>query len=393
MTHPTPRTPAPLCATGTLPAESLPDLSPDEISRYTRQVVLPELGLDGQRRLKAARVAVIGAGGLGSPVIQYLAAAGVGMIRVIDDDLVEVSNLGRQVIHSTSQVGMPKVDSAAHAVTASNPFVRVETRRYRLTPGNAVALLTGVDLVIDGSDEFDTRYAVADAAEALGVPVVWGAVHRFAGHVSVFSSRNGYRYRDLFPEPPADDDAPPCEVAGVLGAVCAMVGSTMAAETLKLLTGIGHSLLGRLQVIDALQGSVRTIALVRGKPIPPATTTADAGQDSSIRQPAATSEKVQRISAGEVRARLAAGESFTLVDVRSVAEHAAGALPGTIHVPFPELISQGPPETVPLDRPIVLYCASGVRSTRAVPILRAHGATDVASLTGGYLTWHAEPAT
>ncbi|GAB3601752.1 ThiF family adenylyltransferase [Microbacterium aureliae] len=363
-------------------------LSSEEVARYARQLVLPELGYEGQRRLKQARVAVVGAGGLGSPVVSYLAAAGVGRLRLIDDDVVEMSNLGRQVIHGTHEVGAPKVESAARAVAAANPLVTVEPRRVRLVPANATALLEGADVVVDGSDEFATRYTVADAAEELGIPVVWGAVLRFAGHVSVFSSRDGFRYRDVFPEPPSDDDAPPCELAGVLGAVCAMVGSVMAMETLKLLTGIGQSLCGRLQVIDALTGSVRTVTLARAGRVPPAVGAAvpraaeAAGTDRSR-------SAVPTVSARQLQGLLSSTSPPVLLDVRESTELAAGDLPGSVHMPLAELISEGPPAGVRLDRAIVVYCASGVRSAQATAHLQRLGVAGVASLEGGFRAWSA----
>lgn len=362
-------------------------LSSEEVARYARQLVLPEFGYEGQRRLKQARVAVVGAGGLGSPVVSYLAAAGVGRLRLIDDDVVEMSNLGRQVIHGTREVGAPKVESAARAVAAANPLVNVEPRRVRLVPANATALLEGADVVVDGSDEFATRYTVADAAEELGIPVVWGAVLRFAGHVSVFSSRDGFRYRDVFPEPPADDDAPPCERAGVLGAVCAMVGSVMAMETLKLLTGIGQSLCGRLQVIDALTGSVRTVTLSRAGRVPPAVgaTVPGAGAAGTDRPRSA----VPTVSARQLQDLLSSTSPPVLLDVRESTELAAGDLPGSVHMPLAELISGGPPAGVRLERAIVVYCASGVRSAQAAEHLQRLGAAGVASLEGGFRAWSA----
>jgi len=248
---------------GALPALVDPgeDLTPAEARRYSRHLLLPEIGVLGQRRLKTARVLVVGAGGLGSPALLYLAAAGVGTIGIVDDDVVEESNLQRQVAHRTEDVGRAKVDSAADAVARANPLVRVVHHRERFTAGSAARLVTAYDLVLDGSDNFATRYLVNDACVLARTPWVWGAVLRFDGQVSTFWAQHGPTYRDLFPQPPGPGTVPSCGEVGVLGGVCAMVGSVMVTEAVKLVTGSGRSLLGRVLVLDALSTTWRTLAL------------------------------------------------------------------------------------------------------------------------------------
>lgn len=240
-------------------ADQQRELEPDEIERYARHIVLPEIGGHGQHALARARVAMIGAGGLGSPVLTYLAAAGVGRLTVIDDDVVSLSNLQRQTLHGTGDIGAFKVDSAAARIATLNEHVRVDTRRARIAPDNADALLNGHDLVLDGSDNFDTRYCVADAAERLAVPLVAGAIQRFDGSVTVLAphladgaGRALPRYRDLFPAPPPPGTVPSCAEAGVLGALAGVIGSLMAVEAIKLVTGAGEPLFGRLLLFDAL---------------------------------------------------------------------------------------------------------------------------------------------
>ena len=239
--------------------EPVPELTPAEIARYSRHVILPDVGLTGQRRLRAARVGVVGAGGLGSPTLLYLAAAGVGTLGVIDADTVDESNLQRQVIHGQSDLGRLKVDSAAEAIAEVNPHVEVVRHAVHLDAGNALDVLTGYDLVLDGTDNFATRYLVADACELLGVPEVWGSIFRFDGQVSVFWRDHGPVYRDLFPQAPPPGAVPSCAEGGVLGVLCGAIGSVMATEAIKLICGIGDPLVGRLMVFDALAMTWRTL--------------------------------------------------------------------------------------------------------------------------------------
>jgi adenylyltransferase/sulfurtransferase len=378
------------------------DLGPDEVRRYARQVMLPALGLTGQRRLAAARVLVVGAGGLGSPVLLYLAAAGVGTIGVVDDDVVDASNLQRQVVHHDGDVGRAKVDSAADAVTAANPLVTVVRHRERLTSANALDVLRGYDLVVDGTDTFPTRYLVSDACTMLGLPCVWGSVLRFDGQVSVFwadpppgpdgVAEPGVTYRDLFPEPPPPGTVPSCAEGGVLGAVCAVVGSTMAGEVLKLVTGAGRPLLGRLLVFDGLATSWREIRVRPSGRRPAVTELVDYEAFCGV-VPAAVPPGSE-VTAAELAELLAERErgatDFLLVDVREPGEREIVAIPGSVPVPLGGIRSgEALPGLAELagGRRVVLHCKSGGRSAAALAVLRDAGFGDVVHLAGGVLAW------
>jgi molybdopterin/thiamine biosynthesis adenylyltransferase/rhodanese-related sulfurtransferase len=358
------------------------DLSPADITRYSRHLLLPGIEAVGQQRLTAARVLVIGAGGLGSPVISYLAAAGVGTIGVVDDDVVDHTNLQRQVVHRDEDVGRPKTDSAAEAVARTNPGVEVIRHRLHLDEDNAGDLLSGYDLVVDGSDNFDTRYVVSDATSAAGIPCVWGSVLRFEGQVSTFWSDapggNALTLRDVFPEPPEPGTVPSCSEAGVLGAVCGVVGSVMAAEAVKLICGLGDPLLGRLLVFDALTMSWSELRVQRAhdRPDPPRP-----GRRSVPAPPAAPV-----ISATDLSSWLAERErgerAFRLVDVREPLEHALVAIPGDELVPMAAM----EPHTMAGGAPVVFYCKTGQRSAEAcLRVVRAGG--EARTLDGGVLAW------
>ncbi len=382
---------------GTLPGvvEPAPDLTAEELRRYSRHVLLPEIGLLGQRRLKAARVLVVGAGGLGSPALLYLAAAGVGTLGVVDHDVVEESNLQRQVLHTSADVGRPKVDSAADAVARANPLVHVVRHPERLDADSAARLVAGYDLVLDGSDNFTTRYLINDTCVLAGTPWVWGAVLRFEGHMSTFWAAHGPTYRDLFPQPPAPGTVPSCGEAGVLGGVCATVGSVMATEAIKLITGAGEVLVGRVLVLDALAMRWRTLRL-----------TTDPIQRPGTRQVAAAprpapgdhdgdgsqgADDLPTTTPGELadllRGRQSGGRDLLLVDVREPAEHAAVAIPGSVLVPLGDLLAGAGAIDLPRDRLVVLHCASGARSARALHTLRERGHTRVSHLQGGIAAW------
>ncbi len=371
-----------------------PPLTPEEVRRYARHLLLPEVGERGQRRLKAARVLVVGAGGLGSPALLYLAAAGVGTIGVLDDDVVDESNLHRQVVHGSADVGRAKVDSAADAVARANPLVTVVRHRERLTEHNAAALVAGYDLVLDGADNFGTRYLVNDACVLAGVPWVWGAVLRFDGHVAVFWGGHGPTYRDLFPHPPDAGAVPSCSQAGVLGGVVAQVGSVMVTEALKLLTGAGRSLLGRVLVLDALEGTWRTLG-VRADPTRAPITTVVAEPGACAVEPSAASA-VPAVDAATLAGELEGG-GVLLVDVREPDEHAALAIPGARLVPLAALLDAagrdaeqaGVLADVPRDADVVLHCASGLRSEQGARALLDAGWTRVRHLDGGVGAWAA----
>lgn len=351
-------------------------LSPAEAARTMRHLVLADLGELGQRRLRAAHVAVIGAGGLGSPVVLALAAAGLGTLTVIDDDVVELSNLQRQVVHRLADVGAPKVDSAVRVAADLAPETEVRAVRQRLTGANARQLLAHADLVIDGSDTFDTRTLVAAACEALGVPLVWGVVQEFAAQVTVFWSAPPagsapVMLSDLYP-PDQVGELPTCAAVGVLGALCLQVGSVLAMEAIKLIAGIGEPLLGRVLLIDALRGRMSEVTLRSRRD-----TTAP------VRPPAAPA-LVPHVSVAEAVGQIDAGA--VVLDVREGAEVASGMIPGARHVPLAEVLSQ--PHTYAHHDRIVVVCQVGRRAARAAAALRSAGA-DAVVLTGGMDAWGA----
>jgi sulfur-carrier protein adenylyltransferase/sulfurtransferase len=353
-------------------------LSADEQARYSRHLLLPEVGPAGQERLAAARILVVGAGGLGSPALLYLAAAGVGTIGIADSDRVELSNLQRQVIHD--RPGLPKTASAAARVAALNPAVRV-VEHPALTAENALDVLAGYDVVLDGTDNFPTRYLLDDATAMVGIPLVSGSVYKFEGQVSVFNLGEGPGYRDLFPEPPPPGSVPTCGEAGVLGVVPGLVGMIQATEALKLVLGLGTSLSGRLLVLDTLAMTTREIAFARdpGRPRP----TALVDYPAFCGVPAV---RLPELAPSELRDRWAAGWDPLVVDVRRAEERAEGVLPrDAAHVPHEAIAAA----ELPRDRPILLYCRSGARSRRAGEQLLALGYTDVWSLAGGLAAWSA----
>lgn len=350
-------------------AEPGAPLTRDESERYSRQILLPGFGERAQRRLKAARVLVVGAGGLGSPTLLYLAGAGVGTLGIVDDDEVDLSNLHRQVVHGVDDVGRAKVDSAAEAVARLNPLVRVERHRRWLDAGSA-GLIGDYDLVVDASDNFATRYLVNDACVAAGRPWVWGAALRFEGQVSAFWPGRGPVLRDLFSDAPDDGDS--CSVAGVLGGLCGTVGALMGTEAVKLLTGAGRPLVGRLLVLDALDGSIRALRLT-----------------GASGAPAAPESAVPAVTAHALAAELAAaGPPPVLIDVRDGCERDRAAIAGSRHVPLADLLAEGLGD-VPPDRRVVLYCAVGARSEQALRSLVDRGYRDAANLAGGLRAWRA----
>ncbi|GHG46591.1 adenylyltransferase/sulfurtransferase MoeZ [Flavimobilis marinus] len=376
-----------------------PPLTAAQKQRYSRHLLLDGLGEEGQRRLLASRVLVVGAGGLGSPALLYLAAAGVGTIGIVDDDVVDVSNLQRQVVHATADVGRPKVDSAAERVQALNPDVVVERHRVRLTQDNARELLRGYDVVLDGTDNFPTRYLVDDTCAVLGMPLVWGSILRFDAQVAVFWSRPpgtvpGVTLRDLFPAPPPPGTTPSCGEAGVLGAMCGQVGSLMAAEAVKLLTGMGETLLGRVAVLDVLGARWSEIPLA---PRPAARAAAAGTGAAAVPAPQrdVSPAPAALITAAGLARRLADREggrdTLVVLDVREAAERTIVTIPGTAHIPLGEVLAD--PEAA-LRRvragdeacDVVVHCRSGQRSAQAAHALAATGAS-VLDLDGGVLAW------
>lgn len=340
------------------------------------------MGLEAQRRLLAARVAVVGAGGLGSPIVAYLAAAGVGHLTIIDDDRVDATNLQRQVMHTTASIGEPKVDSAAGYVAALNPDVSVAVRHTRITPDNAVELLGGHHVILDGADNFPTRYAVSDASVELGVPVVWAAVLRFDAQLSTFvpGVADAVSLRDLFPVPPRAEDVPSCAEAGVLGALVGQVGSIMAAEAVKLICGFGEPLVGRVLLVDALTQRIREVPL---RPVG-----ADLVQIE--REPVRELIPLEEISVEEVRdlgRETSSPSPIVLLDVREPGEHALGTVPGALTVPVGEVLSWDEVDGHLPGGPVIVYCKSGPRANRAAVHLVKIGHPDVRVMTGGMLAW------
>ena len=365
-----------------------PPLSASESERYARHLILPEIGVAGQRRLRRARVLVVGAGGLGSPALLYLAAAGVGTIGVVDADSVDATNLQRQVVHGDADVGRPKVDSARDRILALNPGVEVRTHPVRLTAGNALEILRGYDVVLDGADNFPTRYLVDDACALLGIPDVWGSILGFDGQVGVFWAPHGPTYRELFPSPPVPGTVPSCAEGGVLGALCATVGSVMATEAVKLICGAGEPLVGRLLVVDALGGRWRTLAVRAPEQRRPVTELVDydAFCGTGPAQETAGREVDAAALARMLADRAAGGGDFVLVDVREPHERAIVTIPGAVGVPLAEL--EADPLAVGADgRRVVLYCRSGARAARGLAALHAAGRTDAVHLAGGVLAW------
>jgi sulfur-carrier protein adenylyltransferase/sulfurtransferase len=373
-----------------------PTLTTDEIQRYSRHLILPDVGVEGQQKLKAARVLIVGAGGLGSPVALYLAAAGVGTLGLIDFDVVDVSNLQRQILHGTKDVGRSKLESARARLHDVNPHVRVETYETRLTSANALEIIRGYDIVVDGTDNFATRYLTNDACVLLGKPNVYGSIFRFEGQASVFGMADGPCYRCLFPEPPPPGSVPSCAEGGVFGVLPGIVGTIQATETIKLILGIGETLAGRLLLIDAQSMQFRAMTL-RKDPACPAcgtrTITALIDYDEFCGTPGADAmddiDDVLEITPRELAARLSGGDdSFDLIDVREPYEWAIARIDGARLIP----LGQVPKSLSSLDktREIVVMCRSGVRSADAVRFMQSQGFARVRNLAGGILRWSSD---
>lgn len=365
------------------------ELTPAEIARYSRHLLLPEIGATGQRRLKNARVLVVGAGGLGSPVLLYLAAAGVGTLGVVDFDVVEESNLQRQIIHGSSDVGRLKVDSARDAIAEVNPLVRVRPHPFALSAGNAVQLFGEYDLIVDGTDNFATRYLVNDAAALAGKPCVWGSIDRFAGQAAVSwedaPDGRGLNYRDIHPEPPPPGAVPSCAEGGVLGVLCASIAAVMATEAVKLITGAGEPLLGRLLIHDALAMSYRTVEVRRDPARPPLT----ALDDYELLCGTAPDAAEAGLTPAELRRLLDSGAAVALIDVREPAEWEINRIEGARLIPKSVLESADGPALLPPGAVPVLYCKTGVRSAQALAALRDAGVGGATHLRGGIVAWAA----
>ncbi|MEV0946076.1 adenylyltransferase/sulfurtransferase MoeZ [Rhodococcus sp. NPDC049939] len=378
----------------TLPplVEPAAELSRDEVARYSRHLIIPDIGMTGQKRLKNAKVLVIGAGGLGSPALLYLAAAGVGTIGIVEFDEVDMSNLQRQVIHGRSDLGRSKAESARDSIREINDSIDVRLHQFRLEPDNAVELFGEYDLILDGTDNFATRYLVNDAAVLARKPYVWGSIYRFEGQASVFwedaPNGRGLNYRDLYPEAPPPGMVPSCAEGGVLGVLCASIGSIMATEAVKLITGVGESLLGRLMVYDALDMTYRTIKLRRDPARTPITELIDYDEFCGV-----VSEEGQAAAAGstitatELAELLDSGKDIELIDVREPVEWDIVHLPGAVLIPKDRILSGEALSELPQDKQIVLHCKTGVRSAEALAALKEAGFSTATHLQGGVMAW------
>jgi len=374
--------------------EPAADLSVDEVKRYSRHLIIPEIGMTGQKRLKNARVLCVGAGGLGSPALLYLAAAGVGTLGVIDFDVVDESNLQRQIIHGQSDVGRPKAESARDSIREINPNVNVILHETALDNDNALEIFSQYDLIVDGTDNFATRYLVNDACVLLGKPYVWGSIYRFDGQASVFWAEHGPCYRCLYPEPPPPGMVPSCAEGGVLGVLCGSIGSIQVTEAIKLLTGVGESLAGRLMIYDALEMSYRTVrvrkdpecAICRKNPSITELIDYDAfcGAVSADAQEAASGST---ISATDLKGMLDRDDNIFLIDVREPNEYEIVSIPGATLIPKDQFLTGAALERLPQDKRIVLHCKSGARSAEALAIVKNAGFADAVHVGGGVLAW------
>ncbi len=381
--------------------EPADELTIDEVRRYSRHLIIPDVGMSGQKRLKNAKVLVIGAGGLGSPALLYLAAAGVGTIGIAEFDEVDESNLQRQVIHGQSDIGKPKAVSAKESVAEVNPLVEVVLHEERLDNDNVMDVFRGYDLIVDGTDNFATRYMVNDAAYFLGIPYVWGSIYRFDGQASVFAPTlvdDAPCYRCLYPEPPPPGMVPSCAEGGVLGVLCASIGSIQVNEAIKLLTGIGDPAVGKLVIYDALELEWRKLR-VRKDP-----NCALCGENATVTELidyetfcGAVSEEASEAAAGStisvtelehmLKERDEGARDFTLVDVREPNEYEINKIPGSVLIPKGEFLNGNVFEQLSNDKQVVLHCKTGVRSAEALAVLKGAGYSDAVHVGGGVVAW------
>jgi adenylyltransferase/sulfurtransferase len=386
-----------------LPAlvEPADELTVDEVRRYSRHLIIPDVGMTGQKRLKNAKVLVIGAGGLGSPALLYLAAAGVGTIGIAEFDEVDESNLQRQVIHGQSDVGKSKAQSAKESIAETNPYVEVVLHEERLDNDNVMQVFEGYDLIVDGTDNFATRYMVNDAAYFLGIPYVWGSIYRFDGQASVFAPtlvEDAPCYRCLYPEPPPPGMVPSCAEGGVLGVLCASIGSIQVNEAIKLLTGIGEPLVGKLMIYDALEMEYRKLkvrkdpncALCGEHP----TVTGLIDYDTfcgAISTEAADAAAGSTISVTQLEHMLKERDNgerdFVLVDVREPNEYEINRIPGSVLIPKGDFLNGSALEQLPSDKQIVMHCKTGVRSAETLAIVKGAGYADAVHVGGGVVAW------
>jgi len=378
--------------------EPAAELTVDEVRRYSRHLIIPDVGMAGQKRLKNSRVLVIGAGGLGSPALMYLAAAGVGTLGIVEFDTVDESNLQRQIIHGQSDVGKSKAQSAKESVAEVNPYVNVVIHETRLDTDNVLDIFRQYDLIVDGTDNFATRYLVNDAAVLLGKPYVWGSIYRFDGQASVFWAEHGPCYRCLYPEPPPPGMVPSCAEGGVLGVLCASVGSIQVTEAIKLLAGVGEPLLGRLMVYDALDMSYRTVKVrkdpecaICGKN-PTVTELIDyeafCGAISDEAAEAAVNSTISvRTLESWMAERDRGDRDFVLIDVREPNEYEINRIPGAVLIPKGDFLTGEALERLPSDKQVVLHCKTGARSAEVLAIVKGAGYADAVHVGGGVAAW------
>jgi len=382
--------------------DGLPQLTNEEIKRYSRHLIMPEVGVDGQRRLKAGSVLCVGAGGLGSPAAMYLAAAGVGRIGIVDFDVVDYSNLQRQIIHGTSSIGKTKLESAKARLLDINPHVQVDTYETALSSENALELFAPYDVILDGTDNFPTRYLTNDACVLLGKPNAYGSIFRFEGQASVFGAKDGPCYRCLYPEPPPPGLVPSCAEGGVLGVLPGVIGVIQATEAIKLITGIGEPLIGRFMIYDALRMKFRELKLRKDPDCPvcgthPTVTTLIDYEEFCGLRPSVEAEAAELASAAagappateitvlELKARMDRGDKLVIVDVREPNEYQINRIPGSVLIPLGEI----PRRYAELDQDaeLVMQCKMGGRSAKAADYLRSVGFKRVLNLKGGILEW------
>jgi adenylyltransferase/sulfurtransferase len=375
-------------------AAALPELTTDDLARYSRHLILPEVGMEGQRKLKAARVLCVGTGGLGSPLALYLAAAGIGTLGLVDFDVVDASNLQRQIIHSTKDIGRKKLDSAEEKLTALNPVLKVVKHETMLTSANALEILKDYDVVADGTDNFPTRYLVNDACVLLGKPNAYGSIFRFEGQASVFAAENGPCYRCLYPEPPPPGLVPSCAEGGVLGILPGLVGVIQATEVIKLILGKGQPLIGRLLLVDALNMRFRELKLRKNPECPVCGTNPTITKLIDYQQfcgivPETPQERsvkngIPQVTVKELKARLHAGEDVQLIDVREPYEAQIAQIGGKL-IPqndVPQRLAE-----IDRDREVVVHCKSGGRSQKIAEFLKQSGYPNVSNLAGGITAW------
>ena len=372
-----------------------PALTVDEVRRYSRHLIIPDVAMAGQQRLMNAKVLCVGAGGLGSPALMYLAAAGVGTLGIVEFDTVDESNLQRQIIHGQSDIGKSKAQSAKAKIAEINPYVNVVTHESRLDNSNVMEIFSQYDIIVDGTDNFATRYLVNDACVLLKKPYVWGSIYRFDGQASVFWAEYGPCYRCLYPEPPPPGMVPSCAEGGVLGVLCATIGSIQTTEAIKVITGVGDPMIGSLMIYDALEMSFRKIKVRKDPNCPlcsdnPSQTELLPDYEAfcgALSDAAEVAVKDSTITVTELAAKIAGNDNFYLVDVREPSEFEIVRIPGSHLIPKQGFLDGTVLSTMPQDKPIVLHCKSGVRSAECLAILKGAGFSDATHVAGGVIAW------